>query len=256
MLNAPLIVISFITIIFLLEKILKLILKFIEKYNINLNIDNNVYFLKRYNGIIEALKYTDHIIFCDKNIENSFFKNFPLSNKFSKKYSTINFYEAIETNKFNPEKNEKKLNIFGERNFHREKLLNKILNFGLEKNKLSATERKKIFDNYVFKDFERENLNSKIGIIIPKTDLNPYLSTGAIIRHYNNNSLPIFFNKKNNKEFYFNPDNCLIIQAEKKLFEVFDNFENIANNEKEKYLQLNKEAKNQNVILLENLKRV
>lgn len=252
----PLVITSFFTIIYLLEKILKFIIKFIEKYNINLNIDNNVYFLKRYNGIIEVLKYTDHIIFCDKNVENSFFKNFPLSNKFSKKYSTINFYEVIETHKFNPEKNKIKLNIFGEINFHREKLLNKILNFGLKNDKLRATERKKIFDNFIFKDFERKNLNSKIGIIIPKNDLNPYLSTGAIIRHYNNNSVPIFFNKKNNKEFYFNPDNCLIIQDEKKLFEIFDNFENFANEAKEKYLQLNNEAKNQNEIVLENLKRL
>lgn len=236
------------------NKIISITIKFIENWNLKLNIDQNVYFLKRYKGIFEALKYTDHIIFCDKNVENSFFENFPFSEKFSKKYSTINFYEVLEDQNFDPEKNIFCINTFGEVNPHRVLTFKKILNFGTKYKKIKVSERKKLINNYIFKNFERKNINSKIGIIIPKSDLNPYLSTGAIIRHFNNSSVPIFFNFKNNKEFYLNPDDCSIIQNEKKLFEIFNNFKEIVDETSKKYIRLKQEAKNQNEIVSEKLK--
>ena len=202
------------------------------------------------------MKYTDHIIFCDKNVENSFFKNFPFSDKFSKKYSTINFYEVLDEKKFDPENNKLVINTFGEVNNHRISTFTKILDYGVKFKIIKNSEKNKLIKNYIFRDFDRENISSQLGLIIPKSDLNPFLSTGAIIRHLNNSSVPVFFNFKNSREFYLNPDNCLIIQDEKKLFQMLFNLKEIVEETKKKYSQLKLEAKNQNQILIVNLENL
>ena len=151
--------------------------------------------------------------------------------------------------KFDPENNKLVINTFGEVNNHRISTFTKILDYGVKFKIIKKnSEKNKLIKNYIFRDFDRENISSQLGLIIPKSDLNPFLSTGAIIRHLNNSSVPVFFNFKNSREFYLNPDNCLIIQM-KKLFQMLFNLKEIVEETKKKYSQLKLEAKNQNQIL-------